>query len=333
MSNSPQQFKVSVIVPVYNVAPFIERCASSLFTQTLPGIEFIFVDDCSPDDSIQRVKQLLAHTQLPKSSCVQVLRTPSNAGLAGVRRMGILNAHGDYIIHCDGDDWVDPDLYERLYAKAIAEDADVVMCPEQVHWPSHTDVGSLRPMPATSREVMRQWYKNTIGLFCHNKLIRRSLYADHDILPWPGLNMWEDNGLMARLFYYGGKLSTIDGSYYHYNRLNPTAMTAGYGEKQVNQMIAIAEHLTQFFRSQPDAADFEKTVLAFQFLARINLITNTWSGLKRFRTTFPGSEAIISELDPKAFSRKGLIRFKMVKHRLAWLFILLFKIYNAIKRL
>ena len=87
--------------------------------------------------------------------------------------------------------------------------------------------------------------------------------------------MWEDNGLFARLFYHAGKISQIHGPVYHYNRTNINAMTSGYGLKQVEQMLGIASNLADFFGSKPDAEDFQDTVNAFNYLARLNLITDS----------------------------------------------------------
>ena len=154
--------------------------------------------------------------------------------------------------------------------------------------------------------------------------------SEHDILPWVGLNMWEDNGLLARLFYYGDKLAQIHGSCYHYNRTNINAMTSGYGIRQVEQMIGIAEHLTEFFGTKKDAKELEKTVLAFQYLARINFVTDSFAKLRRYNNTFKGSEAIIPYLDLNAFSNKGRFRFRMVKYHLGWLFVLMFKVKNLL---
>ena len=106
---------------------------------------------------------------------------------------------------------------------------------------------------------------------------------------------------------------------------NINAMTSGYGIKQVEQMISIAEHLTDFFESKPDAKDFDKTVKAFQFLAKINLVTDSFANLRRYNNTFKDSESIIHELDLNAFSAKGRFRFRMVKYHLGWLFVLMFK--------
>lgn len=323
--------KVSVIVPVYNVSSYIEKCARTLFEQTLDDLEILFVDDCGPDNSVEIIKNTLEEYPYRKAN-TRIIRMPSNGGQAAVRRQGIIEAKGQYVIHCDGDDWVDLDLYERLYNTAIEQNADIVVCDEINEYPDGSHLKEIAPLPTLCKDVVRDWYKRTLGMFCHNKLVKRSLYTDNNILPWAGLNMWEDNGLLTRLFYYGNKLVQIHGSCYHYNRCNINAMTAGYGIKQVEQMIGIAEHLTEFFRSKPDAKDFEKTIMAFQFLARINLVTDSFTNLKRYTKTFKGSEAIISELDLNAFSTKGRFRFRMVKYNLAWLFVLMFKVKNVLNR-
>lgn len=321
--------KVTVIVPVYKVAAYVEKCATTLFEQTFNDLEIIFVDDCGPDNSIELIKKTLEKYP-SRVANTQILRRPCNGGLAAARKFGLQHANGDYIIHCDSDDWVDLDLYEKLYNKAIETNADIVVC-DEIH--EHTDGGHLMKepdMPSDCKTVVREWYANTIGMFCHNKLIKHSLYLDNQIEPWERLDMWEDNALITRLFYHGGKLAQIHDSCYHYNRTNVNAMTSGYGIKQVEQMVAVAKNLTDFFNSKPDAKDFEKTAMAFQFLARINFVTDSFENYKRYDNTFVGSEKIMSELDPNAFSAKGRFRFNMVKHHLGWLFVLMFKAKNSL---
>ena len=317
---------VSVIVPVYNVAPYIEKCARSLFEQTLENLEIIFVDDCSPDNSVEIIRKTLA--EYPgRISQTRIIKMPTNAGQAGVRRQGIIEATGDYIIHCDGDDWVDVALYQTLYDEAIRTDADIVLCDEVMEYDGYQVSKTTPELPDNGKDLMAVWYKWTIGMFCHNKLVRRALYTDNDVLPWVGMNMWEDNGLFARLFYYADKIAQIHGgSLYHYNRTNVNAMTSGYGLKQVEQMIGIASNLSDFFEKQPDGERFRKTVDAFKYLARINLVTDSFTNYRRFKRTFPESKYIASELDRGAFSAKGHFRFIMVKSGLAPLFILMFKL-------
>lgn len=324
--------KVTVIVPVYNVAAYIEKCAVSLFEQTLDSLEILFVDDCSPDNSIDIINDTLK--KYPERSLnTRIIRMPSNNGQAVARRKGMIEANGQYIIHCDGDDWIDLDLYERLYSKAIQINADVVIC-DVVHETINGQIFyNANTISSYGKDIIREWYSCSLSMYTVNKMVKRSLIIKYNILPWKGLNMWEDNGLYSRIFYYANFVECVHGSYYHYNRMNENATTKRYGMKSVEQMIGIAEHLTEFFESIPDSKDFKKTKMAFQFLARINLITNSFANLRRYNNTFIGSEAIMSELDPNAFSAKGLFRFRMVKLHLSWLFIIMFKARDLLDKL
>ena len=120
--------KVSVCIPVYGVEKYIERCARSLFEQTMKDdIEFIFVDDCTPDKSIEVLQKVLEEYPNRKDQ-VKIIHHEVNKGLTGARNTALKYVSGDYIIHCDSDDWVDKDLYATMYKKAAKENADVVCC-------------------------------------------------------------------------------------------------------------------------------------------------------------------------------------------------------------
>lgn len=335
INNNIRIYKVSAIIPIYNVSAYIEKCARSLFEQTLECMEIIFVNDCTTDDSVKIIEKFIDEYQLSlnnKNSCARVVNMSMNAGQAGARHKGMIEASGKYVIHCDGDDWVDSDLYEKMYNEAIRCDADVVFCDEISEYTNSSSFATVENLPSNGKNLVKNWYKDTIGMFCHNKLVRRSIYVDNEIYPWEGLNMWEDNGLMTRILYHSNTISQIRGSYYHYNRANVNAMTAGYGEKQVRQMIGIAHKLTEFFENKEDAPEFQNTVYAFQYLAKLNLVTDSFSRLKEYNRIFPESNRIIPLLDKNAFSAKGLLRFRMVKLHLAWLFVILFKIFKQIKK-
>lgn len=117
--------KLSVIVPIYGVEKYIERCARSLFEQTLDEIEYIFVNDCSPDRSVEILNNVL--NQYPnRISATRIVNMSTNSGLAAVRRHGIQLATGEYIIHCDSDDWIDVNAYKECYELAKQKDYDIV---------------------------------------------------------------------------------------------------------------------------------------------------------------------------------------------------------------
>ena len=117
------QPKVSVIIPVYNCEPFLKTCIDSLRAQTLEEIELIFVCDASPDNSLSILRDVER-----ADSRIRVIAFEQNRGVSAARNAGIELASGEFIGFCDGDDWVEPQMYARLYHMALEHSADVSFC-------------------------------------------------------------------------------------------------------------------------------------------------------------------------------------------------------------
>ena len=117
------QPKVSVIIPVYNCEAFLPQCIDSLRAQTMQEIEMIFVCDASPDDSLSILRRYEA-----MDSRIRVIAFDRNRGVSAARNAGIELASGEYVIFCDSDDWIEPQMYARLYDMAKAHEADIAFC-------------------------------------------------------------------------------------------------------------------------------------------------------------------------------------------------------------
>lgn len=323
--------KVSVVIPVYGVEDYIERCARSLFEQSLDDMEFIFVNDCTNDRSMEVLARVLDGYPSRKDSTIIVNRT-TNGKLAAARKCGQKLATGEFVAHCDSDDWVDSNLYERMYQSALLNHSDVVMCAIKDEFVNHYEERHYNNLPSDCKTLIENWYKDSVGLFVWNKLVRRSIYEDYAIESYDGINMWEDNGLMFRVFYYGSKLSYIDDSFYHYNRANVGAMTKGYGIESIRQMIKCASLLEHFVKEKPDSKRYEYSILALKLYARINLLTDDLSLLKEYHNLFPECREVIPFIKKDAFSQKGWIRFLFVKYHLEWLFVLLYKLGAKVRQ-
>lgn len=212
--------KVSVIIPVYGVEKYIERCVRSLFEQTLDDIEYLFIDDCTPDRSIDILKQVLE--EYPHRKCQVVIhRMEQNSGQAKVREWGMRNATGEYVIHCDSDDWVAMDMYRLMYDEAKRIDADIVMCGYKVtdgqtvfseYYHQQIDKTKLVSSLLTLHEAWSVW----------NKMCKRTLY-DNDIV-YPSLAMGEDMVLTTQLVLKAQRIGIIDKALYNYF-YNPNSIT------------------------------------------------------------------------------------------------------------
>ena len=125
-------YKVSVVIPVYNVKDYIVRCAESLFNQTLDDMQFIFVDDASPDNSIALLEQTIERFPQRKPHTV-ILHRPKNLGVPAARATGLARVEAPFVAHCDSDDYVEPTMYAKLYESALRNDSDMVVCARKIH--------------------------------------------------------------------------------------------------------------------------------------------------------------------------------------------------------
>lgn len=213
--------KVSVIIPIYGVEKEIERCSRSLFAQTLDDIEYLFIDDCSPDNSIDILRHVMEDYPERKSQ-VRIHRMEKNSGQAKVREWGMRNAKGQYIIHCDSDDWVELDMYRSLYYRAVKESADVVVC-DYYESDGNKNIKKVKCCLSTDKHVFIDnviTQKTPWQLW--NKLIRRECYI-HDIV-YPHSNMGEDMSLILQIMLNCQKIIYEPTALYHYY-CNPKSIT------------------------------------------------------------------------------------------------------------
>lgn len=204
--------KVCVIIPVYGVEQYIERCARSLFEQTLDDIEYLFIDDCTPDKSIEILKQVLEEYPQRKNQVV-IHRMEHNSGQAKVREWGMRNATGEYVIHCDSDDWVDVHMYEDMYKKAKENNADVVLCDYY-----ESDGVSKKLMndflPNKVEDTMSSTLLKKTRSVLWNKLVRRSIYKNN--IMYPVANNAEDYTLLVQIVYYSKSFVYLNKPLYFY---------------------------------------------------------------------------------------------------------------------
>jgi len=205
-------YKVSVIIPVYGVEQYIERCARSLFEQTLDSIEYIFVNDCTPDNSME-VLHRVAKDYPNRIEHIKVIDFEENKGSAIARVSAMKKASGIFITYCDSDDWVDHETYKTMYDKAIDDGADIVVC--DYYNTDGKEKQQLQCMLNTDRKmfIADMLYHRVSWSLC-NKLFRRSL-LDHPIT-YPTQSMGEDSAITLQLAYYSKKTTYVARPLYNY---------------------------------------------------------------------------------------------------------------------
>lgn len=168
--------KVSVLLPIYNVEPYVEACLSSLLSQTCTDFEIIAVDDCSPDRSSEIVSRVL---QSQDKVAWKLVTNEHNQGLAETRRIAVMEATGDYVLCVDSDDYVHPDLIARVIQEAVSHEADAVIfaatnvsADGSVNYQIDSDDKVI-----TGVEAVERIMDLTLQAYCWNKLVRRSIFA------------------------------------------------------------------------------------------------------------------------------------------------------------
>ena len=204
--------KVSVIVPVYKAEKYLRKCVDSILAQTFRDFEVILVDDGSPDKS-----GAICDEYARKDPRVRVFHK-ENGGVSSARQCGLDNARGEYTIHADPDDWVEPNMLEELYAKAKAEDADMVICDFYVNDNRGQRYVRQRPSALDHETVLRELFQQLHGS-CWNKLVRRACYREYNVSFPLEFSFCEDLYTnTALLKHYKMRVSYVSQAFYHYEQ-------------------------------------------------------------------------------------------------------------------
>lgn len=266
--------KVSILVPVYNVSAFIERCARSLFNQTLTDIEYIFVDDASPDDSIEILNRII--DEYPKKKAqTQLIHNQTNEGPASSRHTALKNAQGQYISFIDSDDYIDADMIETLYNKAITEDADIVVSDIILEYRTYKIVVEERLSNNPSNHFKDMLENEIISSFSCNKLFRREFIDQPQFTTPPSLIYFEDRYLMTKLFYVASKIVKVDQALYHYVQYNNQAITKNKGLKHFENIILFWELTDEFLKEKNLYASVAHIIDNQKVKSKVRLLLDT----------------------------------------------------------
>ena len=282
--------KVSVIIPFYKVASFIERCVRSLLEQTIPDVEFIFIDDASPDESCSILERVAAEYNRD----VKILTHAQNQGLPAARNTGLTEASGDFIYHCDSDDYLEPTMLEDMYNAAVMQQADFVYCD------FYLDFGTSRremtnPDYTDPEQMIKEGF--LAGLLKYNvwnKLVARKLYSDSGILFPSGHGMGEDM-TMILLATYATRIAHVAKPLYHYVKLNANAFSNTFSQKHLDDIRFNADRtLTDL--AKWNVPDKERFLNFFKLNLKLPfLFSENNSQLRLWKEWYPESNCYIRQ--------------------------------------
>lgn len=240
------KMKVSVLVPVYGVENYVAHCVTSLMEQTYGDVEYIFVDDCTPDASVERLREVVARYP-ERQPQVRIITHERNLGSGAVRQTALGAATGEAVVFVDSDDYVDPHLVEALVAEMEHSGADVVdggfgivtkgkVVKEHMP-PMVSDKGYLKTVLCQNVEPNRIW----------GRLIKRSLFVDSDIRFTQGIDYCEDFSVLPRLL-ASARRSWVSQCLYFYRDDNPQSYTNNISTRNAVSFLKAQSVVGSFFK-------------------------------------------------------------------------------------
>ena len=282
--------KVSIIVPIYNVEMYIEKCLETLVNQTLKDIEIILVNGGSKDSSAEIAKKYLE--KYPEKI---IYLEKENGGLSDSRNYELPHAKGEYIAFLDSDDYVEENMYEEMYELAKKEDSDMVQCNFYWEYPDKNKkkIGELKQY-SNKKEML---VKTRVEAW--NKLIKREILVKNPEIRFPKGLRYEDVEFTYKLIPYVEKISILNKPFIHYiQRGNSISNTQNERTKEIFDVL---DNVIKYYKEKNLYEEYKeqleyvyvKTVLCRSLLrmVKINdkdiksqLLKRTWENVN---TKFP----------------------------------------------
>ena len=232
--------KISVIIPVYNVAPYLRRCLDSVLNQKYTDIELILIDDGSTDES-----GAICDEYKMRDKRIIVMHK-SNGGLSDARNAGLNIASGEYICFIDSDDWVDSSMFQDMIEAIECYQAQIACCgfirtdgkSEFGNW----NYGATHCVNAEQalRDIMKRWPENVV---VWNKMYRAELFDD---VRFPVGEVHEDNATFYKVIGTTDRFLYIDGQYYYYYQRPDSIMGQGYSRMRTETIYKNLDGLEEY---------------------------------------------------------------------------------------
>ncbi len=268
--------KISVLVPVYGVEKYIARCAESLFGQTYSDLEFVFVDDCTPDRSIAVLHEVMERWP-QRAAQVRILRNDRNSGVGYVRQRLIDESTGDCLTFVDSDDYLPPRAIELLAEEMERSGADIV----DGAWQSVTlqGVSEVCPsykVPDGGRYLALMLCQNIVPHRMWGRLFRRGVFVDNGIRLVPGIDLAEDYTVMTRLLFYASRSAIADPVYF-YREDNAASYTHTASLRHLRSYLKACRVVLDFFTAN-DAAGRYRVPLQLGMVNALRIVRRSGYG-------------------------------------------------------
>lgn len=308
--------KVSILVPFYKVEKYVGRCVDSLFSQTYKNIEYIFVNDCTPDKSMDVINEHIKKYGVAEK-CKMIIHE-TNQGISASRNDCLDNMTGDYFLFIDSDDYIDKDMVELLVEAAVKENADISGCGYIEEYADHR---VERPQRYTNDhdEMMRAITLLTIKGVMWKLLVRSTIVTEHrnEVRFIPDRNMVDDYLFCCQIFYYAQRFAGVDRCMYHWIQYNPNNYTHTTIFAVESQAAAIRK-VEEFYNEKGVIDIVSDELRKRKFISKLPLLLDkNCIDVKRWRSLFPESNDVWREM---RFSKGNQWLFRLAQSPFYWFF-------------
>ena len=251
---SGNNYKVTIAVPVYGVESYVGKCAESLFEQTYPNLEFLFINDCTPDKSIEIIESVLERFPSRKGQ-VRIINQSVNKGCPAARNLAIQLATGEFIFQVDSDDYIEKDAISTLVIEQKAEDADLVVANYVIETPNETRLVRCCDISKPKEGIVKDCLDDKSSQSVVSILVKRQIYVDNNIRANESFHVGEDWQVAPLLLYYAKKIAYVDKVVYHYQLSRPNSITITSQTsitKKKNQLICFVKTMNCLLESFRD---------------------------------------------------------------------------------
>ena len=252
--------KVSVIIPVYNAAQYLERCLDSVINQTLKDIEIICINECSTDNSLEILEEYAS-----KDNRIKIIDFKENKGVAAARNAGINEAQGEYIGFVDPDDYIDSDFYAQLYKKAYETKADIVKG-NDINVVYCDGTKKMLPQNESIKEhKINFWVQFTTAIFKKDFLIKNNIEFPEE------MNVCEDIVFVTKSAILTNLIEIVPNANYYYIRRDDSLDSNQYNSQKIDSVINYVRTITNFIKEY-DISLNDKQILLGRIVAQLDQI-------------------------------------------------------------
>lgn len=309
--------KISVIVPVYGVENYIKKCIDSLVNQTFKDFEILVVNDGTKDKSIDIIKENFNDKRIK-------ILDKKNGGLSDARNYALPYAKGEYVLYVDSDDYVHPEILEKMYNRAIKDKADIVLSLAY-----KDEDGVITPLETPYNEDLETKIRYILNRpSAWSKLVKKEIMEKKELAFLKG-KIYEDLATMPALCLYTDKISFMDDYLYYYLIRDGSIMNQKVYKKNMEDIFDSLDHLYSLFKLNKKEKEYSEELESLYISHLLHNMAMNFLPFKEGRVCIKRSAKLIKERFPKWYKNK-YFRRRNIKYRIVC-YLFYFRLFFLVK--